>query len=125
MVSKWGMTPRQSVEAECVRRGAREVVATCVAILRGETVEAEMLVVLAGPGAVQVLRGAAGGVTGYWPRVWALRGLLYAWDETAVAVVVNSANDGSWRVREMCAKVVARHRVDDALEVMADLTKDP
>jgi hypothetical protein len=100
-------------------------VANCVAILKGDKVDEATLVALAGPAATQVLRGGAGGVNGYWPRVWALRGLLYAWDESAVAVVVNSASDGSWRVREMCAKAVARHRVDDALEVMAVLTDDP
>jgi len=78
-----------------------------------------------GPGAAVVLRGGAGDVTGYWPRVWAMRGLLYAWDESAVAAVVGSVKDESWRVREMCAKVVARHCVDDALEAMNGLTHDP
>ena len=125
MASEWGMTPRQSIEVECARRGARDVVAQCVAILRSEEVHEATLRVLAGPGAAQVLRGGAGGVSGYWPRVWAMRGLLYAWDESAITVVVDSASDGSWRVREMCAKVVARHRVDDALEAMAGLSNDP
>lgn len=101
------------------------MVAHCVAILRGHGVDEGMLVVLAGPGAAQVLRGGAGGVSGYWPRVWAMRGLLYAWDEGAVTVVVDSVKDESWRVREMCAKVVARHRVDDALEAMVGLANDP
>ena len=119
------MTPRESIEGECARRGTRDVVANCVAILSGEAVDEAMLPVLAGPAAAQVLRGGAGGVTGYWPRVWAMRALLYAWDESARTVVVDSVNDGSWRVREMCAKVVARHCVDDALEAMVGLTNDP
>jgi hypothetical protein len=29
----WDMTPRQSVGQECARRGAAEVVATCVGLL--------------------------------------------------------------------------------------------
>ncbi len=119
------MTPRQSVEGECARRGTRDVVTKCVAILSAKDIDEEILLVLAGPGAAVVLRGGAGGVTGYWPRVWAVRGLLYAWDESAVAAVVGAVKDESWRVREMCAKVVARHRVDEALEVMTDLTNDP
>jgi hypothetical protein len=125
MASEWGMTPRQSIEGECARGGTRHVVAHCVDILSGDDVDEAMLMVLAGPGAATVLRGGAGGVTGYWPRVWALRGLLYAWDEGAVTVVRDSVNNESWRVREMCAKVVARHRVDDALEAMVGLIKDP
>jgi hypothetical protein len=125
MASQWGLTPRQSVEGECARRGTRDVVTHCVAILSGEGIDEEILLALAGPGAAVVLRGGAGGVTGYWPKVWAMRGLLYAWDESAVAAVVGSVKDESWRVREMCAKVVARHRVDDALEVMNGLTNDP
>jgi hypothetical protein len=125
MVSEWGMTPRQSIEGACAQRGTRDVVAHCVAMLRGDGADEAMLLVLAGPAAAQVLRGAAGGLRGYWPRVWAMRGLLYAWDEGATAVVVKAVTDESWRVREMCAKVVARHRVDDALEAMAGLTNDP
>lgn len=125
MACQWGMTPRQSIESECARRGTRDVVTHCMAILSGEEVDELILLALAGPAGAVVLRGGAGGVTGYWPRVWAMRGLLYAWDESAVATVVGSVTDESWRVREMCAKVVARHRVDDALEVMTGLVNDP
>jgi hypothetical protein len=125
MASQWGMTPRQSIEVECARRGTHEVVTRCVAILSGEEIDEETLLALAGPAAAVVLRGGEGGVTGYWPRVWAMRGLLYAWDESAIAVVVSSVHDESWRVREMGAKVVARHRVDDALEEMVTLASDP
>jgi hypothetical protein len=125
MVSQWGMTPRQSIEGECARRGTRDVAAKCVSILKGEVIDEEFLLALAGPAAAVVLRGDAGGVTGYWPRVWVLRGLLYAWDELATTVLVDSLHDESWRVREMGAKVVARHRVDDALEAISELEDDP
>ena len=54
------------------------------------------------------------GKEGYWPRVWAARGLLHAWDDRATAVIVQATADGAWRVREMAAKVIARHRVGEA-----------
>jgi hypothetical protein len=96
-----------------------------VAILNGEEIDEATLLVLAGPGATSVLNGASGGLSGYWPRVWAMRGLLYAWDESAMVSVVAASSDEAWRVREMCAKVVARYRLDAALEVMTELANDP
>lgn len=120
MASHWGMSPRGRIERECQRQGTSRVAAQCVAILNGAEIDAA---VLAGPGAASVLEGAAGGVSGYWPRVWALRGLLYVWDELATKCVIGAASDEAWRVREMCAKVVARHQIDAALEVMTELTK--
>jgi hypothetical protein len=124
MTSIWGTTPRASVEAECRRVGTDRVVANCVQILIGGNVDEETLFVLAGPSAAEILRGKEGGVTGYWPRVWAMRALLYAWDDAAANVVIEGANDESWRVREMSAKVVARRGVDGAFDAMARLTDD-
>jgi hypothetical protein len=54
-----------------------------------------------------------------------MRGFLYAWNETAITVVLDGATDEHWRVREMSAKVVARHQVTDALESMERLRGDP
>jgi len=124
MASTWGTTPRASIEAECRRVGAEQVVTSCVQILSGGEVDAATLFVLAGPGAEHVLRGQEGGVAGYWPRVWAMRGLLYAWEDAATRVVIEGAGDESWRVREMCAKVVTRHRLGDAVDAMARLSDD-
>ena len=83
--------------------------------------------VLGGPAAEQVLDGRAGGplVTGHWPRVWAARGLLYAWDEPATTVIVGATSDETWRVREMAAKVIAKHRIGDALDAVVMLRDDP
>ena len=81
--SRWGITPRESIEDECRREGTKNVVQRCVAILSGDTPDEATLHALAGPGATTVLEGGEGGVTGYWPRVWAMRGLLYAWNDTA------------------------------------------
>ncbi len=81
--------------------------------------------VLAGAHAQLVGAGAEGGWTGYWPRVWAMRGLLYAWNEVAVAMVIEGTGDSAWRVREMAAKVTARRLVGDAFEAMTALADDP
>jgi HEAT repeat protein len=124
IASRWGVTPRQSIEALCRQRGTKTVVANCVDILSNRGVDEETLLALAGPAAEQVLQGREGGLDGYWPRVWAMRGFLYAWNETAVPVVIAGAADPHWRVREMSAKVVARHQVADAVDAMAGLLED-
>ena len=124
IASQWGKTPRESVQDECRQRGTKEVVSRCVEILRGERIDEATLRALAGPAAEPVLQGREGGVDGYWPRVWAMRGLLYAWNETAIEVVCAGASDEHWRVREMSAKVVARHQVADAFDAMEELKGD-
>ncbi len=101
------------------------MVAGCVGILTGRTADEWLLQVLGGPAASQVLAGVEGGTTGYWPRVWAARGLLYAWNETAVAAVVAATSDEAWRVREMAAQVTARHRIDAGLDAVVRLRDDP
>ena len=80
---------------------------------------------LAGPAAEGVLDGQAGGKAGYWPRVWAARGLLHAWDDRATAAIIQATTDDAWRVREMAAKVIARHRVGSAFAAVAELRSDP
>ncbi len=125
VVGVWGVTPRESVEAECGRRGRAGVVAGCVALLSGRDVDDSLIVALAGPAADQVLAGAEGGRSGYWPRVWAARGLLHVWDDDALPAILTATRDDAWRVREMAAKVIARHRLGDALEAVAALQQDP
>ncbi len=119
------MTPRQSVDAACARVGVSGVVTLCVAILGGEEVDPAFLLVIGGPGARNVLDGREGGVTGCWPRTWALRALLYAWDEQASAMVLAATTDEHWRVREMAAKVIAKHQLDEGLEAVGHLRADP
>jgi HEAT repeat protein len=118
------MTPRQSVESECERRGRRAVVTGCADILQGRDVDDGLVVALGGPAAEFVLSGREGGKGGYWPRVWAARGLLYAWHEDATPAIVRATADESWRVREMAAKVIARHRLGAALNAVAPLRED-
>lgn len=125
MAGEWGVTPKASVLAEVRNAGLAEVVARCKAILAGRGLDASFLYVLAGPHSRQVLAGREGGPDGYWPRVWALRGLLYAWDDTAQTAVIDMTADPSWRVREMAANVVRAHLVEDALDVLSRLVDDP
>ena len=125
MPRQWGMSPRESVRGECQRRSEKAVVASCLDVLTGQNIDERLLHVLSGPAAEQVLDGRAGGAAGYWPRVWAARGLLYAWDESARTVIAGATSDEAWRVREMAAKVIARHRVGDAFDAVAALRADP
>lgn len=97
----------------------------CTGLLGGDALELDIGEVLAGAAARQVIEGGEGGVLGYWTRVWALRGLLYAWEDSAGAAVTGHLDDESWRVREMALKVVARRRLDDALEGAARRQDDP
>jgi HEAT repeats len=122
--SPHGQKPRERIDAECAKRGKAAVVAGCIALLEGRETDGELIVVLGGPPA---LWAVGGGVEGprYWRRVWATRGLLWAWDDIARPAILTALRDDAWRVREMAAKVVARHRLGDALPIVADLQHDP
>ncbi len=101
------------------------MVAGCIDILTGSSIDEHLLDVLAGPAAGTVKEGAEGGLTGYWPRVWALRGLLYAWSDDAVPALLGAFGDRSWRVREMAARVVTKHVVGQAFDQVVGLQDDP
>jgi HEAT repeat len=124
--SFWQLTPRQSIEAECARTGKPSVVDRCVALLDGRGPDLGFVAVLAGPGADFIADQAPGDETNlYWLRVWATRGLLWAWDDRALPSLRAALTDPAWRVREMAAKVVARHRLGDLLAPVAELRADP
>ena len=99
------------------------MLADCLALLRGES-DLERLRSLAGPGAEKYFDGKEHHDT-YWFRVWALRGLLWSWDDSAAGCVREALGDDSWRVREMAAKVVARNLVGEATADVARLGDDP
>jgi hypothetical protein len=120
--SEWGLTPRQSIEAECARRGKSAVVAGCIALVAGRETDPGLVLALGGPGAPRVISGEN---MQYWLRVWGARGLLWAWDDVAVPAVTAALGDDHWRVREMACKVIARHQVGDALGAAAALRDDP
>jgi hypothetical protein len=50
---RWRMTPRQSIEAECRRRGHHEVVAGCLRLLDRD--DSDPGLVLGGPAAQELL----------------------------------------------------------------------
>jgi hypothetical protein len=122
----WELTPRESIEAECARRGRDAVVAGCVALIEGAPACADpgLLLALAGPAARKFLDGGDHDDL-YWLRVWGARGLLWAWREGTTGALRVALGDGHWRVREMAAKVAARHLVGDVLDPLIALRDDP
>ena len=97
----------------------------CVDLLHGRDVDDSLVVALGAPHAENVLGGIEGGKSGYCPRVWAARVLLYAWDDVATDSIILATTDESWRVREMAAKLAARHFVGDASGAVAKPRDDP
>jgi HEAT repeat protein len=87
-------------------------------------VDGHIVYALGGPPARWAVDGGASGPD-YWLRVWALRGLLWIWDDAATPAVVAALADEAWRVREAAAKVAARHTVEDALDALLTLRDDP
>jgi hypothetical protein len=89
-----------------------------------QNVEPEFLHVLGGPPAGPVLEGREGGIDGYWPPVWAARGLLHVWDDSATDAIIAATSHDHWRVREMSAKVIAAHDVRRAIDDVVRLMDD-
>lgn len=121
------MTPRASIAAACERRGVAAVVDGCIALIRGGDADPALVAALGGPGQERYLDAPE--EQRYWLRVWGARGLLWALqtgaDDPRVAAAVEGAlGDGHWRVREMAAKVAARHRIESAQPALAQLLTD-
>jgi HEAT repeat protein len=116
-------TPRQSVEALADEIGTEVVIRRCIELLEGRDVDGSVIFALGGPPARWAIDGGASGPD-YWLRVWALRGLLWVWADEATSAVLSVMTDGSWRVREMAAKVTARHTIDEALPQLVELRED-
>lgn len=118
-------TPKQRVAAECARRGRPAFVAGCVRLLAGDDSDVPLIESLGGATAPWALDPAREPEQRYWFRVWAARGLLWAWEDTARPAVRAALRDEAWRVREMAAKVIARNLVGDLLADVAVLRDDP
>jgi hypothetical protein len=123
-----GTSPRQRVEAECARRGRQAVVRDCASLLLGDDSDGGLIVVLGGAHARLILDSGLPESQAYWLRVWAGRGLLWALDEQTSADALDAVRAGladpAWRVREMAAKVVARHSLGDLLSAVVPLRAD-
>jgi hypothetical protein len=100
------------------------VISGCSRLAVGGECDPALLLALGGPGAEKFLDGRPHDDT-YWLRVWGMRGLLWAWDDSALESVSTALDDESWRVREMALKVVARHLLGDLLPLAAALQDDP
>jgi HEAT repeat protein len=118
------MTPRERIQQECDARGRTAFVADCIAALQGREIDTPLVVALGGPASTWFL-SEAGPESAYWLRVWAARGLMWAWDEAATNALAVALDDESWRVREMALKVIARNNVEDLLAKAAELQDDP
>lgn len=123
--SGWELTPRQSIELECARRGRHDFVDGCIALLTGREVDDNLIIALGGPSAMNVLHDGPRQRNQYWRRVWAARGLLHIWAASAEGAIIAATADEHWRVREMAAKVIAAHTVDVGLEAVTVLRADP
>ena len=117
------VTPRERIEASCALVGQDAVVDACLALLSGSE-DLELVRLVANQGADKYADGRVHEDT-YWFRVWAMRGLLWAWDPRATAAVRAGFADEAWRVRELAAKVVARHGVEEAFAEVVAARGDP
>jgi len=95
-----------------------------MALLRGQSADAELIYALGGPPASWVFTGTEPGPD-YWLRVWAVRGLLWAWDDGALSCIMTALEDEAWRVREMALKVVGRHQLGAAFTKVTSMRDDP
>jgi hypothetical protein len=118
------VSPKLRVEAECARRGKPAFVASCVKLLGGDYSDETFICALSPEGAAKFFDGREHHDI-YWLRVWGARGLLWAWDASATKALRSAFGDEHWRVREMAAKVVARHLIGDALPEAAAAREDP
>jgi HEAT repeat protein len=124
----WGTTPRESIQAVCRARGVDGVISDCIRLIEGGEVDPGLIIALAGPGQERFLDKPE--KERYWLRVWGVRGLLWALDDVTrgdpriVAAVESALGDAHWRVREMAAKLAARHRLESAQPALAALLTD-
>jgi HEAT repeat len=120
----WELTPQQSIDAECARRGKSALVEGCIQLIRRQKTDVALVMALAGPAARVVLDYDVADEKRYWLRVWGARGLLWAWDDVAIPAIGEALADPAWRVREMAAKVIAKHVVGEHFDAVAALRED-
>lgn len=113
-------SPSRRVEIAVERFGERDVVERAVALLAGANVGEEFLLFVGGKHAQGLLDGAP---ALYWPELWGARALLTAWSPSAEPAVVAGLTNQAWRVREMCARVVAKRQLA-AIEPLTALLGD-
>lgn len=118
---------RERIARAAAAYGGDVVVGWCIELTGSagaEAVSSEAALVLGGRHA-RALLAHPDADHAWWWRVWGLRGLLYVWDESARGAVWRALDDEAWRVREGALRVIARRRLDDAPQRVADLREDP
>ena len=93
----------ERIRAAVAHYGENVVIDNSVALLRAKNAGKDFLLYAGGRHALGILEGAP---ALYWPELWGARALLHVWGESAAPYIVVGLNNQSWRVREMCAKVV-------------------
>jgi HEAT repeats len=121
---KSNVPPAELVAAAVRECGERELVLRCAALLRTGSWDDDpaLLPAIANSQGAELIAGRWG--PPYWARVWAMRTFLYAWDPTAISVVVAAITDEAWRVRELAGKVIAKREVGEAADGVAALLTD-
>jgi hypothetical protein len=118
--------PSVLVALAAERWGPRGLMDRCVHLYRemdwGE--EPELMSFLAGGNGLRWVE-LGFGTQAYFVRTWALRAMLYAWDESASATVIDALEDEHWRPREMALKVVAKRLINGDVDAVARLREDP
>jgi hypothetical protein len=100
--------------------GEAEVIERATALLGGLNAGEEFLLYAGGRHAQGLLDGAP---PLYWPELWGARVFLYVWNDSASYAVRAGLGNQAWRVREMCAKVVAERLIacpDQLAEIATD-----
>jgi HEAT repeat protein len=124
-----GSSPKDRVTAVVRLVGEATLVRVCIEVLRtGEPPDdQDAAVALGGVHAQHELNRnrLAQHPQDYWWSVWALRVMLYAWDDSAEPSVTRAFEHEAWRVREMTAKVVAKREVGMAADAVAAAIGDP
>lgn len=116
-------SPAQRIGAAADAVGESELARRCGEVLATGDCDDDLLQVLGGrnPGFVF---GEHKVDQSYWIPTWALRGLLYVWDETVAGEVVRALDHEHWRVREIATKVAAKREVGAAADALGGLCAD-
>ncbi|MDH6235667.1 HEAT repeat domain-containing protein [Cryobacterium sp. CG_9.6] len=108
------------IAAAVKRYGEPAVIERSIALLKGENAGEDFLLFVGGDHAQGILDGAP---SLYWPELWGARALMHVWSESANEAVIGGLDNQSWRVREMCAKVILLRKLH-ALKRLTRLTTD-
>jgi HEAT repeat protein len=114
-------SPGDRIKDAVARFGEKDVAERSAALLVGANAGEEFLLIVGGRHAQGVLDGAP---PLYWPEVWGARALTYVWDDSAASAVRAGLANQAWRVREMCARVVAVRALPFADELLPLLTDE-